>query len=357
MKKIVCMVLAAALCLSIAGCGKEKIDIGMVTDIGTIDDKSFNQGTWEGVEAYGKANDKSYKYFKPIENSDEARINSIELAIKSGATTVVCPGFLFEVPICICQEKYPDVNFVLIDGTPHPSAEDYTPTIGPKTYSVLFAEEQAGYLAGYAAVMDGYRKLGFMGGVAVPAVIRYGYGFVQGADAAAKEAGLAKDDVTVKYTYVGNFDATPENMALAASWYNEGTEVIFGCGGAVGNSVMKAAETADKKVIGVDVDQSSESATVITSSMKNLQKSVEDVLATIYDGADKAKAGETVILGAESGNVLLPMDTSKFTTFTKEQYDKIYNSIIDGTITIGKDTVAESADAIPVECIKVELIG
>ncbi|MEG0981782.1 MAG: BMP family ABC transporter substrate-binding protein, partial [Erysipelotrichaceae bacterium] len=165
---------------------------------------------------------------------------------------VITPGFLFEEPIYIAQDKYPDVNFILIDGNPHDAkGKDYK--TGKNAVGIVFAEEQSGYLAGYAAVKEGYTKLGFMGGMAVPAVTRFGYGFVQGADAAAKE--LEIDNVNVKYHYTGGFDATPEVQTLASSWYTDGTEVIFACGGAVGNSVMSAAEAIDsKKVIGVDVD-------------------------------------------------------------------------------------------------------
>ena len=193
-----------------------------------------------------------------------------------------------------------------------------------------------------------------MGGIAVPAVIRYGYGFIQGIDAAAKELGLNKDEVTVKYSYAGNFEANPENEAKASSWFNDGREVIFACGGAVGNSVMKAAEKVGKAVIGVDVDQSSESDTVITSSMKNLKNSVYEALKSVYDGS--FEGGKSVTLAADTNNVLLAMDTAKFKSFTKEEYDKLYADIASGKITIGKDDIAESADKIPVELVKVENI-
>lgn len=328
-------------------------EIALITDVGTIDDKSFNQGSWEGVEQYCTENNISHKYYKPTEKSDAACMTAIDLAVNGGAKIIVTPGFLFEVPIFKVQDKYPDVKFILLDGAPHDEG-DYTPVISKNVSSIFYAEEQAGYLAGYAAVKDGYRSLGFLGGIAVPAVIRYGYGYIQGIDAAAKELGLAKDEVKIKYSYAGNFDATPENEAKASSWYTDGTEIIFACGGAVGNSVMKAAEKADKAVIGVDVDQSSESATVITSAMKNLKNSVYESLGTVY--SDTFKGGESVVLAADTNNVLLAMDTAKFKTFTKEEYDKLYADIASGSIKIGKDDIAESADLVPVELVKVENI-
>ncbi len=327
-------------------------EIALITDVGTIDDKSFNQGSWEGVEAYAKDNNISHKYYKPSEKSDDAVMTSIDLAVKGGAKVIVCPGFLFEVPIYNAQVKYPDVKFILIDGAPHNG--DYNYDIKENTKSIFYAEEQAGFLAGYAAVQEGYKNLGFMGGIAVPAVVRFGYGYIQGAEYAAKELGLSEADINIKYTYVGNFDASPENMSKAAAWYNEGTEVIFACGGGVGNSVMKAAEAAGKKVIGVDVDQSGESDTVITSAMKNLSKSVYDSLDEYYN--NKFQGGVSVTLDASTNNVQLPMENSKFTKFTKEMYDKIYSQIIDGTIQIGKNDIAEDADKVPVTLVKVESI-
>lgn len=353
-KKVLSLLLAATMVLGMVGCGSKGSDgnttgsgdsskadtyeLALITDVGTIDDKSFNQGSWEGLVQYAEENNITHKYYKPAEKSDEACLDAIALAVKGGAKVIVVPGFLFEVPIYEAQDKYPDVNFVFIDGTPHDANYENYKT-GDNVLSITFAEQQAGYLAGYAAVKDGYRNLGFMGGIAVPAVIRYGYGFVEGCEAAGKELGLKAGDINVKYTYVGNFDASPENQTLASSWYSEGTEVIFACGGSVGNSVMKAAEAADKKVIGVDVDQSSESDTVITSAMKNLQKSVYDALTDYYAG--NFKGGQDLVLDASSDGVQLPMETSKFESFSQDDYDALYAKLQDGSIKISTDTDAE----------------
>ncbi|MBK5247401.1 MAG: BMP family ABC transporter substrate-binding protein, partial [Peptostreptococcaceae bacterium] len=214
------------------------------------------------------------------------------------------------------------------------------------------AEDQSGYLAGYAAVKDGFTKLGFMGGMAVPAVVRYGYGFVQGAEAAAKEMGIA--NVDVKYHYTGGFDATPEVQTLASSWYADGTEVIFACGGAVGFSVMAAADAAGAKVIGVDVDQSGENPTVITSAMKGLSDAVQQTLADYYAGS--FPGGESLVLGAESKGVALPMETSKFTTFTQADYEKVFASLADGSIKLKQDTDVADASALGTAIVKVTVI-
>ena len=241
---------------------------------------------------------------------------------------MVCPGFLFEEPIYIAQDKYPDIHFILLDGEPHDAEYNYK--TGSNVMPILFQEDQAGFLAGYAAVKDGYTKLGFMGGMAVPAVIRFGYGFVQGAEFAAEEDGVT--GVEVMYNYTGGFAATPEAQSMAASWYQNGTEVIFGCGGAVGNSVMAAAQEKNAKTIGVDVDQSSESDTVITSAMKLLSNSVYDGVKDFYDG--KFPGGKTSVFTVENNGVGLPMETSKFGKFSQEQYDAIYKKLADGEITL-----------------------
>lgn len=363
MKKILSILLSCVLGFGLVACNNSSSssssdessskgkEIAMITDIGTIDDKSFNQGTWEGIVAYAEKNNITHEYYKPTEQSTDAYLASIDLAVKDGAKVVVTPGYLFEEPIYIAQDKYPDVNFILIDGNPHDKAgKDYK--TNKNTVGIVFAEEQSGYLAGYAAVKDGYTKLGFMGGMAVPAVTRYGYGFVQGADDAAKEMGI--DKVDMKYHYTGGFDATPEVQTLASSWYTDGTEVIFACGGAVGNSVMSAAKAIDgKKVIGVDVDQSSESDTVITSAMKGLSSAVTQTLEEYYN--DKFPGGESLVLGADKDGVKLPMETSKFEKFTQADYDKVYKDLADGKIKLQKDDVKKATD-LDVSVVSVKVV-
>lgn len=359
-KKVLSLLLAATMVIGLTACGttdsgkdtgstKGKYELALITDVGTIDDKSFNQGSWEGLLKYAEDKKLTYKYYKPAEKSDQACADAIALAVKGGAKVIVVPGFLFTTPVGIAQDKYPEVKFVFIDGAPE---VDKKVVIGKNVHSIFFAEEQAGYLAGYAAVKDGYKKLGFMGGIAVPAVVRFGYGFIQGADAAAKEMGIA--DAAINYTYVGNFDASPENQAIAASWFSEGTEVIFGCGGGVGNSVMKAAEASGAKVIGVDVDQSAESKTVITSAMKNLGKAVYDSIDSVY--TDKFEGGVSVNLDAAVDGIQLPMDTSTFKTFTQADYDTLFAKLVDGSVKVQKDDAVASADLLKVEVLKVKVI-
>jgi len=327
-----------------------QVDVALVTDVGTIDDKSFNQGAWEGIKSYCDENNVTYAYYQPEEKTDTAFLASIKEAVDRGAKLVVCPGFLFEPTVYTAQNAYPDVSFILLDGVPH--SDDYKEYgTGKNVYSIQFAEDQAGFLAGYAVVKDGYTSLGFMGGMAIPSVLRFGYGFVMGAEYAAKEMG--KDGVTIRYHYTGDFSDTPENRTMAASWYQSGTEIIFGCGGAVGNSVMASAEEYGAKMIGVDVDQSAESETVVTSAMKMLRKSVYDGIKAYYDGT--FRGGKDVTLDASVNGVGLPMSESRFTTFTEADYDAIYAKLKSGEIPRIMDTDYASAAELPLEAVKVRI--
>jgi len=360
MKKILAMILAAVMLIAVAACGGspapaqgastgETFELALVTDLGTIDDKSFNQGSWEGLAKYAEEKSISHKYYQPTEQSDDAYLAAIDLAVRGGAKVIVTPGFLFEVPVFLAQDIHPEVKFILVDGVPNDGNWGAGPEFrtGDNTVGILYAEEQSGFLAGYAAVKDGSTRLGFMGGMAVPAVVRFGYGFVQGADYAARDMGLAADAITINYHYTGGFEATPEAQAMAASWYNDGVEVIFACGGAVGNSVMAAAEQAGAKVIGVDIDQSGESATVITSAMKGLTSSVYDCIRMFYEGS--FPGGQNKVFAAENDGVGLPMAASRFETFSQADYDAIFAKIASNTVDIKGDADVDSASAIPLE--------
>ncbi|WP_442913540.1 BMP family lipoprotein [Lachnoclostridium sp.] len=324
----------------------EGYELALVTDVGTIDDKSFNQGAWEGLSKYATEKNKTHKYYQPAEATTAAYIDTIALAVKGGAKLIVCPGYKFSEAVFEAQTTYPDVKFIILDSQPE-KAEDKT--IKDNVYAVYYAEHQAGFLAGYAAVKDGYTKLGFMGGMAVPAVKHYGYGFVLGAETAAKEMGI--DKIDMKYHYTGGFAATPEAKTTAASWYQSGTQVIFGCGGAVGNSVMAAAQDNNGKVIGVDVDQSNESATVITSAMKELNKSVYDAIALFYEG--KFPGGKIVTLDVKAEGVGLPLKTSKFQKFTEADYGAVYAKLVSGEYAPKVEGIDE-VTKLPVTIVKID---
>ncbi len=337
----------------ITGCGGSSNDnlkeIALSIDVGDINDKSFNQSAWEAIKAYGEDNNKTYGYYQALDNSDDSIISNIELAISGGAEIIVTPGYMSEYAVFSLQDNYPDVNFIMLDSEPRD--KDESVTIAQNTTCILYKEEEAGFLAGYSAVMEGYRNLGFMGGIAVTPVINFGYGFIDGAEYAGRELNLSAGEINVKYTYLGTYDATPDIVTKASSWYNEGTEVIFACAGGAGASVMKSAEVSDTKVIGVDVDQSEESSTVITSSMKNVYNSLYNTIDSVYDNS--FNGGNVNILGTETGDVLLPIETSDFNNFTDEQYYEIYDRIASKTVRIASSDLYNSANELSLEIVKV----
>lgn len=315
--------------------------IAMITDSGDITDESFNQITWETCVAYGEANGIETQYYKPAEDTDEERINAVDLAVAEGATVVVMPGYLFGPAIAEEQDLYPDVTFIAVDVTEGDivNLAGENVALGSNVYICSFQEEQAGYLAGYAAVKDGYTSLGFLGGIAVPAVIRYGFGYIQGINAAAEEMGV---DVDVKYYYGGQFYGDDAITARMEGWYADGTQVVFACGGGIYTSAVDAAAQYDGKVIGVDVDQFPKIGDAcITSAMKGLGSAVEAALDAYTSGNWSSIGGKSEQLGLTQGDYLgLPTDDASwgFTTFTKDEYETVLGGIKDGSITVSNDT-------------------
>ena len=309
-----------------------KYEVAFVTDVGQLKDKSFNQGTWNGVKLYANENGLSYKYYQPANGdqaTDDDRYDAMKAAAENGAKVVVCAGFLQATALEQAAKDYPEVKFVFIDGW----------SLGLENVAAIaFQEEQCGYLAGYAAVMEGYTKLGFCGGGGGTndACCRYGYGYVQGAEAAAAVKGV---NVAMNYTwlYGASFQASPELQTLASGWYENGTEVIFSCGGSIFDSITAAASANDAAVIGVDVDQSYTSDTVITSALKGIGAAAQQALTAAY-GSDWANyGGKLTTLGAAEGAVGLPTDTWSLKNWTVDQYKAMFDKIVKGEITIDND--------------------
>ena len=311
-----------------------KYQVAFVTDVGQLKDKSFNQGTYDGVKLYANANGKSYKYYQPANGdqaTDDDRKAAFDLACANGAEIVVAAGFMQEAALKYAAEKYPNVHFVFIDG--YPIGFD---NVAP----ISFQEEQSGYLAGYAAVMEGYTKLGFMGGGGGtnPACQRFGYGFAQGAQAAAAVKGV---QVELKYSwaYGATFTGSPELQAMATGWYQNGTEVIFCCGGSMFASVSAAADAEEGKVVGVDVDQSFESNTVITSAMKGLADATKWALAKHYEGKWTEIGGIATALGAKDNAVGLPTATWSLKNFSVAEYEALFADLVSGKVVVSDELV------------------
>jgi len=392
MKKILALLLALCMIFALAACGETKpaaetpaeeapaaetpaeeapaaetpaeeataadIRVAMITDYGDITDQSFNQTTYEACKEYCDANGLEFKYYKPGSDSNDDRITMIENAIEDGFNVIVTPGYAFAGALVATAPEYPEVKFIALDVSEYDlqdangTADDFSWVYPANLYSAVYQEELCGYMAGYAAVKLGYKNLGFLGGMAVPAVIRYGYGFVQGADAAAAELGLT--DVTINYAYGNQFYGDADITAAMDTWYANGTEIVFACGGGIFTSAAEAAAKVGGKVIGVDTDQApvidglyGEGMTV-TSAMKGLAPTVKTMLAAVQAG--QFEGGKVENLGLVSENpeenyVQLPSASTQFADgFTAEDYAALVAAMFKGEITVSNDITVSAAD-------------
>ena len=332
---------ASSAAASGAADGAEKIaKVALTCDTGTIDDESFNQACWTAVSGY--MGDDCQYYIPEADASDEDRETMIRQAVNDGADVIVCVGYLYGASLAWAADQYPDVKFIAIDVTQGDIGTDAIPA---NCYCITFKEEQAGYLAGYAIAKDGKTKLGFLGGMAVPAVIRYGYGFVQGADAAAAELG---QNIEINYFYGGQFYGDANITSRMEGWYSNGTQVVFACGGGIYTSAVEAALKNNGYVIGVDVDQNYIGANgvadgtyaynpFITSAMKGLTEAVNTALADIDAGSWGDIAGSNGNFGLEDGDYIgLPTDADSwnFESFTTDEYEEVKGKIKSGEITV-----------------------
>ena len=379
MKKFLAMILALVMSLSLVACGGSKeetkpteekpteteqpaeetgadFSVAMITDYGDITDQSFNQTTYEACKAYCDANGVDFSYYKPAGDSTAERVAMVEAAVDEGYTVIVMPGYAFGETITQVADEYPDITFIALD-VGEGDLGNYT--LPGNVYCAVYQEELCGYMAGYAAVKLGYTHLGFLGGMAVPAVVRYGYGFVQGADAAATETGA---DVTMEYVYGNQFWGDADITAYMDNWYQTlGVEVVFACGGGIYSSAAEAAAKVGGKVIGVDVDQAGiidggygEGMTV-TSAMKGLAPTVEHMLTEVAAGNFSNYGGKIETLGLVSGDdpeanyVQIPMESTQWSdSFTQDDYKALVKDMFDGKITVSNDISAMPSTSITV---------
>ena len=379
MKKFLALILALVMSLSLVACGGSKeetkpteekpteteqpaeetgadFSVAMITDYGDITDQSFNQTTYEACKAYCDANGVDFSYYKPAGDSTAERVAMVEAAVDEGYTVIVMPGYAFGETITQVADEYPDITFIALD-VGEGDLGNYT--LPGNVYCAVYQEELCGYMAGYAAVKLGYTHLGFLGGMAVPAVVRYGFGYVQGADAAAAETGA---DVTVEYAYGNQFYGDADITAYMDNWYQTlGVEVVFACGGGIYSSAAEAAAKVDGKVIGVDVDQAGiidggygEGMTV-TSAMKGLAPTVEHMLTEVAAGNFANYGGKIETLGLVSGDdpeanyVQIPMESTQWSdSFTQDDYKALVKDMFDGKITVSNDISAMPSTSITV---------
>ena len=310
-----------------------KYEIAFVTDGGQLKDRAYNQGTFDGVKLYAAENGLSHKYYQPANGdqaTDDDRYDAMKAAVDGGAKVVVCAGFMQGNALAKAAAEFTDVDFIFIDGWAFDGLDNIA--------GIAFKEEQCGYFAGYAVVKEGYTRLGFTGagGGFNPACCRYGYGFVEGANAAAAEEGVIVE-VNYSWEYGASYSASPELQAMASDWYETGTEIIFVCGGSMLQSVAAAASANDAAVVGFDVDQSFESDTVVTSAMKGLTDAAEWAIAKAYDGTWSDIGGKATALGVNENAVCLPTATWSMTNYTVEEYEELLQKIASGKLTIDAD--------------------
>ena len=383
MKKILALLMAVAMLLTLAACGAGESQSGeaqsgnadykvaMISDYAGITDQSFNQTTWEACLAFGEATGSEVKYYKPVTNDTAGRVASAELAIAEGYNVIVMPGYAFAGSVVELSGNYPEVKFIALDMAAGDLLEqgvarkgesyDYNPdnwnmadyVYMDNVYCAIYQEELSGYMAGYAAVKLGYTKLGFLGGMAVPAVMRFGYGYVQGADAAAAELGL---DVEMKYAYGNQFYGDADLTAVMDTWYSNGTEVVFACGGSIWSSAAESAKKFGGKVIGVDTDQAAiidaqyGEGITITSAMKGLAPTTVNTLTDVVINGNWANyAGKIQTLGLISedpaANYVQLAASTQFEDgkFSAEDYAALVKGLLDGTVSVSNDTSVEPA--------------
>ena len=374
MKKLLALVLAVLLVVALAACGggdtKETtapadttptegetpavvsdISVAMITDYGDITDQSFNQTTYEACKESCEASGINFKYYKPASDSDDDRIAMIDKAIDDGFNVIVMPGYAFAAAIAATAPEYDDVTFIALDVSEYDLTSAGLDPLPANLYSAVYQEELCGYMAGYAAVKLGYTKLGFLGGMAVPAVIRYGYGYVQGADAAAAEIGAT---VEMNYAYGNQFYGDADITAAMDTWYSNGTQIVFACGGGIFSSAGEAAAKVGGKVIGVDVDQAATidglygAGMTVTSAMKGLAPTVKTMLAKVQAG--QFEGGKVENLGLvsedpEANYVQLPIASTQFGDgFTADDYKALVADMFSGKIVVSNDITVTAAD-------------
>ena len=388
MKKIISVLLVLAMMLSLAACGGKAeapaadagavaeapaaadYKVAMISDYAGINDQSFNQTTWEACLQFGEATGTEIKYYKPVTNDTAGRVASAELAIADGYNVIVMPGYAFAGSVAELSGNYPETKFIALDMAAGDLLEagvslkgetyDYNPDNWNLTdyvymdnvYCAIYQEELSGYMAGYAAVKLGYTKLGFLGGMAVPAVMRFGYGYVQGADVAAAELGV---DVEIKYAYGNQFYGDADLTAVMDTWYANGTEVVFACGGSIWSSAAESAKKYGGKIIGVDTDQSGlidstyGDGMTLTSAMKGLAPTTVDTLTDVVMNGNWANyAGKIETLGLVSQDpdanyVQIPSASTQFEDgkFSAEDYAALVAGMLDGSIVVSNDVSAE----------------
>ena len=356
-KKLIALTLSALMMTGLVGCGNSEegtadankgFKVGMVTDAGTIDDKSFNQGTWEGILKAKEELGIDENYIKPAGTTEADYMKEIVNLYDTGYKFIVTPGFKFETAVFNAQEKYQDAKFIIIDGSPNNGKQEAerVAKVGDNTVAVFFAEHEAGFLAGVATSLELKEgELGFIGGMEIPAVQKFNWGFQQGIKYANENLGTNTSIKEENVVYEGTFDNVAGGQQIAATMYDKGVKAIFTAAGGVGVGAIneaKARTTAGEEswIIGVDVDQYEEGiydeaankSIILTSAMKKIDTATFDIIKNELDG--QVPGGQTLTFDVKSGGVGLPEENPNLSKETQDKITEVVNQIKDGKITI-----------------------
>ena len=320
----------------------EKMKVGMVTDAGTIDDKSFNQGTWQGILMAADEDLITEKYLKPSGTTEADYIKEIGNLYDAGYRFIITPGFKFETAIFAAQDKYPDAKFVLIDGFPH--AGDWSAVVKSNTASIFFSEEQSGFIAGVATALQlGTGEAGFIGGMKIPAVQKFNWGFQQGLDYSNSQMGTNVGIQAGNVVYQGSFDNVAAGQQLAAGMFDKGVDVVFAAAGGVGIGAINEAKARARNgeevwIVGVDVDQYAEGiyegnkSIILTSAMKNLKVASYDMILAEMEG--NFPGGEIITMDSTNAGVGIPEDNPNLDDSVEEQVAEVFALMMNGQLSV-----------------------
>ena len=352
-KRAIALALSALMITGLVGCGSktseggdtssaEAMKVGMVTDSGTIDDKSFNQGTWEGIEKAHEELGIDENYLKPSGETEADYLKEIQNLYDTDYKFIVTPGFKFETAIFQAQSKYTDAKFVILDGAPH--SGDYNNVIADNTVSILFAEQQSGFLAGVATSLELKEgELGFIGGMEIPAVQRFNWGFQQGVAYANENLGTNMSLKEENVKYEGTFNNTAGGQQLAATMFDRGVKAIFCAAGGVGVGAITEAKTRveggkEAWIIGVDSDQYSDGllgngkSVILTSAIKRVDQAAYDMIKAELDGT--FPGGQQLMYDVTNNGVGIPDENPNLSEDTVNKVKEIFEKIKSGEIEV-----------------------
>ncbi len=347
MKKIALLMIVLAV-IGGQAFAQKTFPVGMVTDAGTIDDKSFNQGTWEGILKSSKDFGFKTKYLKPVGTTEADYVKEIGNLYDAGFKFIVTPGFKFETSIFIVQDKYQDAKFVLIDGSPNNGKWDATrqEKVGPNTVAIFFAEHESGFMAGVAAALQiKAGEFGFIGGMEIPAVQKFNWGFQQGVAYANKAFGTKIVMKAENVIYQGTFSDVAAGQQLAATMFDKGVKAVFAAAGGVGVGAIneaKARAVAGKTawIVGVDVDQYNDGvydakankSIILTSAMKGIGVAAYDMIKAEREG--KFPGGQTLIFNAKNNGIGIPEKNPNLSADVQKKVAAVYKDLQAGKIVV-----------------------